>query len=226
MEPFEIACPHCDGKLRVAAANLLGRKVKCPKCREPFTVPTEEDLEIATRELEEEASIGVGVGPGVGSGVGSSVGGSKLGRSSISGFSVRPSPEAEDVEEAEEEDAGPYRSPRSGGTPGRRPPPNPIQGKNLAMVVGLPVALLLFGSLFIFWSKGYFSTQKDHRQDASRYKEFGEYVEKNVKWVPEVDNRYKPSPFEEGNNGGNNGGWNNNGGNNNPPPPPRKKRRD
>lgn len=225
MEPFEIACPHCDGKLRVATANLLGRKVKCPKCREPFTVPTEEDLEIATRELEEEASIGVGVGPSVGSGVGSSVSGR---RSSISGFSFRPSPEAEDVEaeeteaEAEEEER-PYRSPRSN-SPNRRQAP-PLQAKNLAMVIGLPVALLLIGAVFIFWSKGYLSTQKDHRQDASRFKQFGEYVEKNVKWVPEVDNRYKGPPDDEGfNNGGNNNGWNgNNGGNNGPRPKQRRR---
>lgn len=214
MEPFEIACPHCDGKLRVAATNLLGRKVKCPKCREPFTVPTAEDLETAMRELEEEASIGVGAGFGIGSGVGSSVGGgSKLSRSSISGFSASPSPEAEDLEEEDD-----YRPANSASY--SRGQPGPIQGKNLAMVVGLPAALLVVGALYIFWSKGYFSNQKDHRQDATRFSQFGEHVEKNVKWVPEVDNRYKPPPpSDEGSGGsgfnGNNGGGNN-GGNNGP----------
>src|SRR5690606_19784330 len=38
MQPFETACPHCTGTLRVSDPRLLGRKVKCPKCGERFQI--------------------------------------------------------------------------------------------------------------------------------------------------------------------------------------------
>lgn len=38
MTPFSVQCPHCRARLRLKKAELVGRKVRCPGCGEPFTV--------------------------------------------------------------------------------------------------------------------------------------------------------------------------------------------
>ncbi|MFN8766101.1 MAG: hypothetical protein ACK5ZC_16645 [Pirellulaceae bacterium] len=38
MEPFQIVCPSCQGKLRVAKESLLGRTIACPRCSQPVEV--------------------------------------------------------------------------------------------------------------------------------------------------------------------------------------------
>lgn len=38
MEPFQIVCPSCQGKLRVAKESLLGRTIPCPRCSQPVEV--------------------------------------------------------------------------------------------------------------------------------------------------------------------------------------------
>jgi hypothetical protein len=37
--PFVVACTHCGSKLKLKDASFAGKKVRCPKCQEPFTVP-------------------------------------------------------------------------------------------------------------------------------------------------------------------------------------------
>lgn len=31
-----VECPHCAARIRIKSANILGKKVSCPKCSEPF----------------------------------------------------------------------------------------------------------------------------------------------------------------------------------------------
>lgn len=56
--PISIPCPNCQQKLKVEKREVLGRKVKCPKCQVPFVVtpPTPEaeeevQLELVTDDL-------------------------------------------------------------------------------------------------------------------------------------------------------------------------------
>ncbi|MEW4489654.1 hypothetical protein AB1L42_16350 [Thalassoglobus sp. JC818] len=48
--PVSIACPNCARKLKVEKPELLGKKVKCPKCQTPFVLklppPVEEVVEL------------------------------------------------------------------------------------------------------------------------------------------------------------------------------------
>ena len=48
--PVSIACPKCERKLKVEKPELLGKKVKCPKCQTPFVLklppPVEEVVEL------------------------------------------------------------------------------------------------------------------------------------------------------------------------------------
>lgn len=37
--PFTVACTHCGSKLKLKDASFAGKKVRCPKCQEPFVVP-------------------------------------------------------------------------------------------------------------------------------------------------------------------------------------------
>lgn len=208
MEPVEIACPHCGGTLRVTNPKLLGRKVKCPKCRDPFTVPSEEDLNSVTADEELEA-----VGSGVGSKVGMAVGSGVYSHEDVGeSFNFTPSDNEEsfdiseedsaeeDYEEEEEEEAVTYREKgyivREENGKKRyyvaRSKNDFPWGK--AALIGGPIAFLVLGALLIFWSKGYFGGSRDGRQDATRFSEFGRHVEENVKWVPETDNRYQPGP--------------------------------
>ena len=36
MDPVAIQCPKCGVKLTLTSANVLGKKVACPKCKQPF----------------------------------------------------------------------------------------------------------------------------------------------------------------------------------------------
>jgi predicted Zn finger-like uncharacterized protein len=44
--PISIQCPHCSGTLKVRDESAAGKKVRCPKCEEPFVVelPVEDDF--------------------------------------------------------------------------------------------------------------------------------------------------------------------------------------
>lgn len=45
LEPIVCLCPHCDAKLKLKNPELAGKKIKCPKCAEPFVVtPDETDV--------------------------------------------------------------------------------------------------------------------------------------------------------------------------------------
>lgn len=211
MEPFEIACPHCSGKLRVATPSLLGRTVKCPKCTNPFTVPSEEDLAGISEDAEvmeqETAEVGSGVGSGVGVGSGIGVGSGVGTVGSGVGASLGRLGQSFEYSEADNVSAGdpppeskPRKSSRSE-TPSIRSRPRgaqPLPVQNLAMVIGIPVALLFFGTLIIFWSKGYLSPGgRDGRQDGSRFVDFARDAEKNAKWVPQHDPRNKNFRFAD-----------------------------
>ena len=66
--PISFECPHC-GRPTQFADDLAGRRIRCPGCKEPVTVPSEEivdveDVQIAPpeptrrtrRPFEEEAA--------------------------------------------------------------------------------------------------------------------------------------------------------------------------
>ncbi len=49
-EPIVCLCPHCDAKLKLKNPELAGKKIKCPKCAEPFVVtPDETDINKSAR---------------------------------------------------------------------------------------------------------------------------------------------------------------------------------
>lgn len=39
MSELQAKCPHCQVRMKLKDPALAGKKVRCPKCREPFTVP-------------------------------------------------------------------------------------------------------------------------------------------------------------------------------------------
>ena len=41
-EPIVCQCPHCDAKLKLKNPELAGKKIKCPRCAEPFVVTPQE----------------------------------------------------------------------------------------------------------------------------------------------------------------------------------------
>jgi predicted Zn finger-like uncharacterized protein len=48
MTPFKVACEHCDASFKINDASKIGKRVKCPRCGEAFTIPgpaAEEDDE-------------------------------------------------------------------------------------------------------------------------------------------------------------------------------------
>ncbi|HEY7326578.1 MAG TPA: DUF4190 domain-containing protein [Gemmataceae bacterium] len=53
--PISVICPECSGKLRVAD-NLVGKKIKCPKCSATFPVGPEEDSAGITKKAPSAAS--------------------------------------------------------------------------------------------------------------------------------------------------------------------------
>jgi predicted Zn finger-like uncharacterized protein len=38
MTPFKVSCEHCDASFKISDASKIGKRVKCPKCAEPFTI--------------------------------------------------------------------------------------------------------------------------------------------------------------------------------------------
>jgi predicted Zn finger-like uncharacterized protein len=38
VEPLSITCPHCTSSFKVKSTTAIGKKVKCPKCAEPFVI--------------------------------------------------------------------------------------------------------------------------------------------------------------------------------------------
>jgi DNA-directed RNA polymerase subunit RPC12/RpoP len=38
MEPFDVACPECEKRLRVKLPSLVGRTVSCPNCKHRFVI--------------------------------------------------------------------------------------------------------------------------------------------------------------------------------------------
>ncbi len=42
-EPNQLRCPHCSTRMRVRDPSILGKKVRCPKCKNPFTTPSPDD---------------------------------------------------------------------------------------------------------------------------------------------------------------------------------------
>jgi len=53
---IEIQCPECSGKLRVGD-NLVGKKVKCPKCKAIFPAKEAEEEEVVDEIEEEEEEL-------------------------------------------------------------------------------------------------------------------------------------------------------------------------
>ncbi|HVJ86086.1 MAG TPA: zinc-ribbon domain-containing protein [Caulifigura sp.] len=47
MAPFKVSCEHCDASFKISDSSKIGKRVKCPKCAEPFTIrkPDAEDDE-------------------------------------------------------------------------------------------------------------------------------------------------------------------------------------
>jgi len=56
-EPVWIECPHCDSRLKLKNRNIVGKKVPCPKCKEPFRieVPPESEAELEAFEDDFES---------------------------------------------------------------------------------------------------------------------------------------------------------------------------
>ncbi len=45
MAELRVQCPACDARLKLSDPELVGKAIKCPKCKERFVVPVEEDDE-------------------------------------------------------------------------------------------------------------------------------------------------------------------------------------
>lgn len=55
--PITAVCPHCEKKLKVKKAELIGKKVKCPGCSQPFRLePREQTYSLAQPKAEPAAS--------------------------------------------------------------------------------------------------------------------------------------------------------------------------
>jgi hypothetical protein len=52
-EPIRTVCPQCDCRVTVTDPNLLGKKIRCPRCKQPFVAePVSEEEAPAERERE------------------------------------------------------------------------------------------------------------------------------------------------------------------------------
>lgn len=58
MKPLSIRCGTCDSKLRVTRPEMLGQRLKCPKCGAKVAVPSAEEVEAAGADTQEVASLG------------------------------------------------------------------------------------------------------------------------------------------------------------------------
>jgi hypothetical protein len=45
--PIACTCPSCAGRLTIKDPSLVGKRIRCPKCKEPFTVEASADVEAA-----------------------------------------------------------------------------------------------------------------------------------------------------------------------------------
>ena len=56
MTPFKVSCDHCDASFKISDASKIGKRVKCPKCAELFTIvdPNADDEYGNDFEEEEE----------------------------------------------------------------------------------------------------------------------------------------------------------------------------
>jgi predicted Zn finger-like uncharacterized protein len=54
--PLRLACPHCAGRLSIKDASLLGKKIKCPKCKDLFVaeLSPEEEEQLPAAVVDEE----------------------------------------------------------------------------------------------------------------------------------------------------------------------------
>lgn len=75
-----VVCPTC-GKRFAAKPELMGKRVRCPKCREPFTVTaeTEEELDLAPPDVPEPPAMSTPPPLTGGRGGGGRAGGSVIG---------------------------------------------------------------------------------------------------------------------------------------------------
>jgi len=48
--PLTSKCPHCGGQIRLKDRDLIGKKIRCPRCQEPF-VATASDSQLVTAAL-------------------------------------------------------------------------------------------------------------------------------------------------------------------------------
>jgi predicted Zn finger-like uncharacterized protein len=64
MSPFKVACEHCDASFKIADASKIGKRVKCPKCGEAFTIrkPADED-DFEDDDFDEEPAKPIRRGP-------------------------------------------------------------------------------------------------------------------------------------------------------------------
>lgn len=202
MTPFDIACPHCERKMRVKNEALLNRKVRCPNCQQPFIV---EDPSAVEAEAFE------GAGSGVGSEVvtGSKVGGSGRVPSAstfLRSLGAKPSDNDQDVfdeidvsqaddddeDVAAESDVAPVRPTRPAPSKGKSAAPRKSSAKNdawmtYALAGGIPAGIGLVIMIGILISKGYLGYIFGfggglHRQDSSRFAEFGRSIDVEKEW--------------------------------------------
>jgi predicted Zn finger-like uncharacterized protein len=60
VETIQLQCPHCNAKMKLRDPSILGKKVRCPKCKTPFSTkspvdPTDDDNFLSGLEgLEDE----------------------------------------------------------------------------------------------------------------------------------------------------------------------------
>lgn len=75
MEPFDVACPECEKRLRVKLPSLVGRTVSCPNCKHRFVIERPAHLsddEISFNHGGPEAVSSI-FAPAIDTGAGSSV---------------------------------------------------------------------------------------------------------------------------------------------------------
>jgi hypothetical protein len=54
MAELRVECPACDAKLKLSNPALVGKTIRCPKCKERFVVPAEEVQEPTVEDTFEE----------------------------------------------------------------------------------------------------------------------------------------------------------------------------
>ena len=55
MDVLRTECPSCENTLRLKNPDLAGKRIRCPKCEEPFRVPEFEPDDDWENDSEEEA---------------------------------------------------------------------------------------------------------------------------------------------------------------------------